>query len=167
MAAKPAPTRFVPSIPKLLKALDFTPETIAQAATEQPGLFMVAAEYRVDKLRARATAAVAHERIRAEQSLKLRAEARESGEKLTEAGIQDHLAVNRYAQEAAGSLAAAEESEEFAKLLLEAYRMRRDCLRVVAELVGVEVAMQKAVEAGAQQLAKLRPKLQEKWPGGG
>lgn len=154
-----------PSAESLLKHLDFSPEDVVRSASLQPRLFMQAAEYRMEKFRARTTAKMHRDVVKAEQSLQLREEARNAGEKITEAIVEASLLKVPEVLEAEAEYAAADEAQEFAWLLVEAYRQRRDCLRIVSDLVGAEFAMQKAAAAGAEKIASVKDKLRKKWPG--
>jgi hypothetical protein len=59
----------------------------------------------------------------------------------------------------------AEEGEEYSHLLVDAIRVRRDCLRMIADLVRQEISMQSAVEANRGPVDQLRAKLRARYPG--
>lgn len=148
----------------LLRSLDFSPEDVVRSAALQPRLFMQAAEYRMGTYRNRTTAKMQRDVTRAEQSRIFREAAREAGEKTTEAGVEAALLLDPKVIAVEADYAAADEAQEFAWLLVEAYRQRRDCLRIASDLVGAEFAMQRAVSAGAEKIAAVKDKLHKKWP---
>ena len=155
-----------PEVERLLKKLDFSPEGVVDAAAEQPRLFIQAGEYRIAMFRRKLEASARYDLERSKHSLSIREESRESGEKITEAGITDRLNTNPQVITASKDLTDAEEGEEAGRLLLEAFRVRRDCLRIVAELVGSELSLQKALSMGTTKLEGVRKKLRNRWPEG-
>jgi hypothetical protein len=151
-------------VERLLKALDFSPENVVQSASEQPRLFMQAAEYRMEKYRARVAAKMHRDAVSAAISLSIREDARQVGERTTEAQLEAMLLTNVKVSHVEQEYATADAEQEHAWLLMEAYRQRRDCLKIVADLVGTEIAMQKAVAMGAEKMTSVRSKLRDKWP---
>jgi len=151
---------------ELISSLDFMPENVVQAAAEQPKLFLRAADYRMAKYRKYVQAEGRLEAERAATSLRLREQARLNGERLTENHIAELLTVDDNLRRLRAEVESAREADEYAKLLLEAYRMRRDCIRVVAELSSAELAMARIVEEGREALHKAKKALAEKYPGG-
>lgn len=149
----------------LLIGLAFAPEGVVMAATEQPKLFLAAAEYRMSRYRERSQFEMALKKAEAEYSIELRHNAKASGERVTEGHIAEQVLVNKLLASRRETLAEVEEREEFAKLLLEAYRMRRECLRIVSDLVGAEIAMTKAVAAGSERAQELRRTIASKYRG--
>ncbi len=150
----------------LLKKLDFSPENAMGANLEQPQLFEKAAEYRVGKMRKRIQAEAEKDRVRADVRLKLRKRHAESGDKMTEKYLDDLMDRNPLIREANRVFGEAEVEEEYAKLLLEVYRMRRDILRNVGELLNSQMSAHRAQELGKGKLAELSEKLRNKYPGG-
>ena len=142
--------------------LAYTVETVLSAAVEQAVLFGAAANYRVVKMRARAAAEIELERIRADVELTIRKQARDTDEKVTEGHIKALLTANKTVQYQQNRVAEAEAEDEYAKLLLEAYRHRRDSLEVVGQQSGAERAMSRMVEEGLQES---RRELREKYRG--
>jgi hypothetical protein len=142
----------------LLDRLYFPEEEIQQAVLEQAKLFLAAADYRVKKMTARQSAAYALERLRAGYSLQVRKkfQAANAGGKrnVTEGYIKDTLerveAINS-AQEVLGQ---AESLEEWSKLVLEAYKQRRDVLKILAQFAFVEDNLR----LGHRDLDKLKQK---------
>lgn len=122
----------------VLNSLDFLETDVIQAAVSQPKLFREAARFRVAKMRDVSRAKAQYETIRSDAALKLRRK-KETDKGLTEGAIKDRVDSNPDVLKAHAKLQRAYEAEEFAKLLLEAYRMRRDSLRIVTEANGAEV----------------------------
>jgi hypothetical protein len=56
--------------------------------------------------------------------------------------------------------------DEYSKLVVEAFRMRRDSLRIVGDLVRDEISIVRAVEQSAEKVQETRRKLKERFPGG-
>lgn len=149
----------------LLARLDFSPEAVVTAAAEQPILFLKAARYRVTRMRNRLQAAMQCEEVRADKAMALRSNARSSGERITEGAIAELLTVSPAVKNAQDVANTATEEEEFAKLLLEAFRHRRDCLKVIGDLTGAERAVRMLHEASTEKLQQSRRALEGKYPG--
>ncbi len=154
------------TLPELLDKLDFSVDTVAAAAMEQPRLFENAADYRVGRMERRILEESKLDVTRSSAAIKLRDEARKSGDKLTEAMVTELLNVDANVQESNNALGEAEAKEEYAKLLLEAYRMRRDSLRIVSDLLNAQMSASQAFESVSRNMDKMRSKLRDKYPGG-
>ena len=125
----------------LLDRLSFSEENVQSAVLEQAKLFFSAADYRIKKMRKYQEAKARLEQIRIHESLKLREKNSnpEKGKKaLTEKYLSDLVEQKQIIKEARAQLDQSERLEEWAKLLLEAYRQRRDSLRVYAQFAYVE-----------------------------
>ena len=146
--------------------MEFLPEDILNAAAEQPRLFMDAVEYRVQRMDRRIQAEAAMKHMQAEQSLEIREEQAASADRITENKITAMLATDVDLQQTVQAFNQEERGEEYAKLLLEAYRMRRDCLRIIGELSGREFALNHIAEEGANKVKALKSTLKKKYPGG-
>jgi hypothetical protein len=107
--------------------------------------------------------------LRASLSLKKRRVARQGGERVTEAHLGEALLTHPAIHDAQEALNSVIEQEEWAKLLLEAYRMRRDCIKVVGEMSAVEISVQRAMRAqsvaAAGDLTDIREKVRRRYPG--
>lgn len=125
-------------IQELIDNLDFQDEQIIASARMQPTLFLKATRFRIQKMRELAAAEANDKLVRSQKSLALRQKYRNSSERMTEAAIAAMVSKKSEVQEADRALADAEQAEEFAKLLLEAYRQRRDVLEVISRVVGAE-----------------------------
>lgn len=163
---KPATDPIAAEVSHLLSNLDFTPEDVVMAAATTPRLFIRAGEYRIDRLRERNQAKMVMEQIEADRSLTLRKEAAAAGEKLTEKNLEAQVTLDVEVVQAQQRYFAADEHDEYAKLVVEAFRMRRDCLEIIGRITGTEISYQKALEANAGKLEDTRRQLRNKFPGG-
>jgi len=55
--------------------------------------------------------------------------------------------------------------DEYSKLIVEAFRMRRDCLRIIGDLTRDDLSLQRASEESTEKMRETRRKLKEKFPG--
>ncbi len=138
--------------PELLEKMAYQPEELIDVAPQQALLFDVAARWRVRVMHARMQADTALKATRAEEAQAIRNSYRASGEKLTEAALDEHLFLNKQVQAAATKLAKLKELEEYALLVLEALRMRRDSMLVLGM-------------GGSAPLKLVRDRLREKYMG--
>lgn len=118
---------------KLIDSLAIVDENILAEAAQQPLLFIAAVRYRVRKMRLKAQAEAALEQHDSGLDLRIRARGNKRGEKYTEGTIKATIRTNGPHKELQALYDQAAAEEEFAKGLLEAYRMRRDAIRVLAE----------------------------------
>ena len=117
----------------LVAKLAVIDEDIKREAAEQPQAFIAAARYRVDKMRNRAAAVAKYEEHRASLGLRMRARRDSGGKKPSEGNVKDAVESNSLTQKLHAEMQVAYAYEEFAKLLLEAYRQRRDGIRIIHE----------------------------------
>lgn len=149
---------------KLLTGIPFSSDDVIRAATENSVMFVDAIEFRRQQIWRRSTAKIAHERAEADAELRFRKKARDDGEKITEANIKALVLVDEDVTSAAAALAEAEELDEYSKLVVEVFRMRRDCLQIVKGLLADEWNSQRAVEAGAEKMREARETLRKRLP---
>ena len=149
----------------LVRSLDFSDEEAAEAARTQPALFLLASIYRVQKMRKRQRREAKLKVIRSQYAKQVRRELTELGQRITDKQIEERLTRHKHVIELEAVLARAEQEEEFAKLLLTSMHMRRDALKVVAELVGAEVYVSRRLENSGTELTEIRKRLKEKYPG--
>lgn len=147
----------------LLKGLDFTADNVVDAATRNAVMFMRAVEYRIRCMHGRVEAKMRLESSCAAMDAELRKEARDLGEKITEKGIEQRLTLDKLISERKDKFSEAEELEEYAKLLVEAYRMRRDCLKIVGDLTRDELSLQRSVEVGKDAMREARGKMGKRY----
>ena len=149
----------------LLGKIDFQPEGVVHAAAENSRLFMQAVDFRMTKLHAYNAAKLRLERDEAELDLKLRKDARETGDKITEGAIKAILLVDEDLHLQRERLNSAEEAHEYARCVVEIFRMRRDCLQIVQGLAMTEGSLRQAAETAARELQGAREKAKARYPG--
>lgn len=154
--AKKSPKVDNPVVVDLLAKLDFEDHEVLSAATSQPALYMKACDYRVACMRKQQQAEFRLDVVRADTAAKLRDEYAERGEKIAEKLMNELLDGNKDVQAARVESETADRGEEYSKLLVEAYRHRRDALRVVAD-------MMRAEEIALRDGTKLRKDLDDRF----
>ncbi len=140
-------------IRKLLSKLDFSIEGLAEASVEQAKLFERAAEYRTSCLRERLKAEAAYDLAKASRSLVLRHRAEAEGRKITEGLVGDSVTASRSVKESLALFIDAQVLDEYSKLLVDAFRMRRDSIRVLEDMTSNE---RRGAGAEAEAVTKLR-----------
>jgi hypothetical protein len=166
MPVKPnAPPSPKAAIEKLLSSLDFTAESLVNSAIEQARLFEQSATYRVAKMRERSAAKMRLEQISAERELSIRSAAAAVGDKPTEGHIKAKLVLDPKVSLAQEEFNEADAYEEHSKLLVEAFRHRRDMIKSVGDLTRTEQSMEHIVEENQRKLQQTREKLRKKFPG--
>ena len=118
---------------ELINLLTVVEENVLEEAAAQPALFYEVARYRVARMRKRSQAVAEYDSRRAQLSLSLRAKSATAGEKFTEGTIKDRVDSKIINGPLRKAMEDAYASEELSKLLVEAYRMRRDGIRILAE----------------------------------
>ncbi len=164
-APKPQPAKRR-TVAELLGKIDFSPDNVIEAAAVNSVLFVDAIDYRRECLSKRNAAKMVMEQIQAGKDLNMRREARALGDKITERHIETSLLLDPDVADAMRLYDEAEELDEYSKLVVEAFRMRRDCLKIVGELMRGELSAQAAVEAGMEKMESSRRKLRERFPEG-
>lgn len=152
-------------INELLEDLDFVPENVIEAACANSVMFRDAIEYRRDCMEKKAEAKVAYEVAEAEYQLEVRKQAKANDEKVTEKHVESLTVVEPELRKLRVLFLRAEALDEYSKLIVDVFRMRRDCLEVVKDLVRNEYGIQSAVEAGSTKMLAARKKLKERFPG--
>lgn len=151
---------------ELVHKLAFSQDNVMNAAAEQPVLFFDAAEYRVAVYRKYMVAKQELATVRAAVSLAIREAAVKAQEKTTEGLIEARVLLDDNVNIAQQACQDADVEEESSKLLLEAYRMRRDSLKVMMEWRGADLRAQQAQEFGSAFIAETSANLQERYPKG-
>jgi hypothetical protein len=118
---------------ELIDQLPIVSENVIAEAAVQSQLFIQAAAYRVERMRARAQATAELEQHRAKVGLRERARKDIEGKKPTEAATNARIELDSNTMRLRRRLDEAHTREELSKLILEAYRMRRDSIRILAE----------------------------------
>lgn len=149
---------------RLLRDLDFSDEEIVDASKQQPKLFVEAVRFRVQMMRKRFEVESALSLARSQKAAKIRAKLKGRGERVTEGQVTERLGFDPDIVALETDVASAAQAEEYAKLLLEAFRMRRDALKVMADVIGAELFISKR-EFGATELQSMKKTLEKKYPG--
>ncbi len=157
------------SLDELLRQLDFSESLVVKAAIEQGVLFAKASVYRVRLMRRRSSTKALLKSTEISVRQRLRKEAEGRKEKIPVAALADLVALDSDVARLSTKLDALESEEEWAKLLLVAYQMRKDALRIVSDMIRLEETVGK-VRAGdiasSEDIAKVKARLQRKYPGG-
>jgi hypothetical protein len=119
---------------KLLVKLDFSDEDITRAAVETPSLYLSAGRFRVQKMRLRLKALHRLDIAAAEAGLRIRKEKDSKGKKLyTEPQVKEKIVLSPEVRMKRKRLDRAYEEEEFGKLLVDAFRYRKDVVRMIVD----------------------------------
>ena len=153
------------SVADLLARIDFSTDNVVAAAAENPVLFVKAIGYRLQCMRERSAAKMLWEQGQAGADLTIRSDARKVGEKVTERFIEEQVLLDPAVADMAKKFTEADELDEYSKLVVEAFRMRRDCLRIVGDLTRDELSLAKAAEAGMERMESTRSQLRKRFPG--
>src|SRR5205085_3834483 len=153
------------NINTLLAKIDFSADNVINAASQQPVLFLQAIEFRIKCLRDANIAKMVWERERAAEELLIRKDALQSGMRVTEGNIDAQLLVNQTISDLGAAHSRAAEMDEYSKLIVEAFRMPRDCLRIIGDLTRDDLSLQRASEESTEKMRETRRKLKEKFPG--
>ena len=141
---------------QIIATLAIVDENILSEAARQAVVFIDAARYRVSKMKAVSEAKIALEQGEAETALRIRTKRAQAGDKVTEAYIKQRVVMSPRCQELRTAVALAERQDELAKLILEAFRMRRDAIKIIAEAQGYEAAREEGIATREAQERKLR-----------
>lgn len=121
------------SLDKLIRTLPLLDENIWNEAARQPGMFFEAGRQRVSKMRVRMRAEAALEHHKASYGLKVRFRKLPNDQRVTEDYIKQKIAISKDYKLLQASLHNAQADEEFTIILLQAYRMRRDGIEIIAQ----------------------------------
>lgn len=123
---------------QLIAQLAVVDENMRAEVINQPVLFVDAVRYRVSKMRQKAQAEAELEYFDSLLGLSIRAKKHVAGEKATEGYYKARLLKHPKHRALQAALSRAEAREEFSKGIVEAYRMRRDALKILADAQGYE-----------------------------
>ncbi len=146
---------------RLLRRLEFTEETVINAALTQAKLYKQASIYRVQKLAQRTNAETKLDLVKAEVALRKR-EAIDKKDR-TETEIKDMVALNPKHRIARRKLNNAVVEEQFAKMLVDAYDMRMQAIRVVAQMAAVDISLDKRMKERAEELGRAYEQIGRKY----
>lgn len=144
----------------LLAKLDFQDTNVVAAAQEQGRLFFEASKLRTQKARLRMNREARLELVRAEVLLAERQSLIAAGQPFTQKELAALVQVNPGVRKAERLLRAALEQEEAAKLLVDAFKHRKEALRIVLEQNRAEIGF-----GGTVNLRQLKDQLRQKYPG--
>jgi hypothetical protein len=132
-------------VDQLIRSLAVIDENIRAEAIAQATLFIEASRYRVECMRVRMQAEAEFEAFSSKRWLVIREKKSQvSKERITNDQIKSQLQIGSNYRRLKAAVNRAEAEEEFSKLLLEAYRMRRDALKILADAQGYEASKQTA-----------------------
>lgn len=164
-ATGPSPSPSKIDVINLLNHMDFVPDDVVSAAAKNAVYFVEAIKYRLECMELNVQAKMDHKRINAERALQLRQEFRDNGDKLTEDHLKALLVMDSEVSRVTRELERAEVFDEYSKLVVEGFRMRRDCLRIVSDMTRNEMGIGRALDSQAEDMSSLRRGLAEKFPG--
>jgi hypothetical protein len=153
------------ALTELLLGLSISPESVLADAGALPMQFFKAATYRVGKMRLAAAADMEMDRVQSELDASIRQAAIAIGDKLTEPSIKATILRSEVFLSALSAKTSADADEESAKLLVEAFRIKRDCMKVISELTNTERAMEAHLRSATAPLKGVRDTLDKKYPG--
>ncbi len=146
----------------LVKGLDFDHSDLIAGISDQLRLFETASRYRISKMEARMLLDSKYELLRSEVAAAFRESCTERGEKFTVDSVKEAVTSEQSIQDLRAKLETAEREEEYSKLLLEAFRQRRDMLRMVVDLSkGEQIAMNDAAAIQRDLHAKAKARFQK------
>jgi len=163
--SKPLPPAKDDQLDHLVDGLSLNADTVLQDASHLAHQFLDAANYRVQKMRKEVEAEMALDVARAEAEIEIRNSATQTGEKVTENHIKAHLILNPEVAAATKLFNDRQAEHEYGKLLVEAYRIKRDCLKAVCDLTSAERAIERIVGMSTTSLQEVRNKAKSKYPG--
>jgi hypothetical protein len=150
---------------ELVKNLNFSDEQTSEAARLQAPLFLCAAIYKVQKQKRKQRYEAKLKLLRSQLAKKVRNELSELGQRVTDKQVEETISRKHELIKLQKRLDNCEQEEEFAKLLIEAMRMRSTSLKIVSELIGAEVYVSRKMEGSGTDLDEIKRKLKQKYPG--
>jgi len=157
--------RYKIDLAKLIKNLDYGDEEIADAARQQPKLFLWASIYKVQKFRKQQLRESKLRLLRSQYAREIRREMQENGERVTDKQIEERLSRKKEIIHQTRRVEAAEQEHDLAKLLVEAYRQKLAALKIGSELIGAEVYVTRKMEGGDSELSRMKKHLMNKAAG--
>lgn len=149
----------------LLNQMDFSPDNVVDAAAINPVLFVKAITYRLHCMEEKTRLEMDLKRLCAEVELEIRSDAKATDEKITENHIKAKLLLNEDISDATKAFERSEVYDEYSKLVVESFRMRRDCLRIVSDMTRDEMRQGRALDDATEVVSSNRRKLTERFPG--
>ncbi len=152
----------------LLKRVEFTQEEIVDASVTQSKLYYDAGVLRVQCMHRKNAAEMELDLVRARISLIIRRKDEEAlrnkqkGEKVekkTESYLKDLITRNEKYQEALAKYNRAVEEEALSKMLIEAFDMRMQGIKVVANVAGMELAVESQMKKKQEEISMAEKRL--------
>jgi hypothetical protein len=148
----------------LLDLVPFSPEEVVDAGCGNTALYVDAIRYRLRCLETASNAKRIWETACAEKDLQLRQQARAAGEKITEGYIDAKILLDKKIARLAEEHEQAEVYDEYSKLIVKVFEMRRDMLHTVSQMVCREYPAVKMAEQAADRMEVERRKLRKRFP---
>jgi hypothetical protein len=161
----PSENRDEVDVVALLRQADFVPDDVLDAAAKNTVFFVKACQYRLECMKRKSTAEFKLKHITSETDLRIRKDARDDDEKITEAGVKARLTLDTEVSDAQKVFDDAEIFDEYSKLVCEIFRMRRDCLRIVEGTVRSEMSIGRAADEASEVMSMKRSELERRFPG--
>ena len=116
----------------LIQRIAFEPESLEDAALEQPGLYLEASRYRTLKMRKRLSRELQRDMVKADFGLQRRK--KKLADKLTESAIKDSVMLSQEVVTAEKELNRSLVEEEWSKGLVETFRQRQKVIEVLKDI---------------------------------
>jgi hypothetical protein len=149
----------------LLDTVPFQPENAMNAASTNTVLYTEAIRYRLQRLEKAFNAEKDWELAAAEADLKIRKDAKDNGDKITEAQIKNKILLDKRVAVLADARHRAEIFEEYSKLVVRVFEMRAEMLKTVASMVNRELPMAQTAAQASDRMKAERKKMRERFPG--
>lgn len=152
---------------KLIRRIDFTDESVEDAALEHPKLFLRATRFRVQKMRDRVEAELAYEARMANLSAKYQQRTDDKGKrKLTEGAVKAKVQLDPKIGRLKRTMEMSLVYEKFSELLIETYRKREFAIKIIIDARWAEAGkgFKKLKEEEAKGLSrKMRNEITNKY----
>lgn len=152
-------------LPDLLNSIDFDDEEILNAAKAQSHLYLDASRLHVQKMRTRIARETKLKELTAVHSLRIREKLSDGAGRVTEGHVTAKLDRLPKIKVAKARLERAKLQEEIAKVFKDVFQMRKEMLKVIANLMGAEVYIARQGQ-GHEELQKYKRKLEKKYKQG-
>lgn len=150
---------------KLIKSIELSEDDLMNAAMRQPELFWNAGRLRVQLMHKRARREIELESARAKVSIRARSAKDDKGKReYTEGHVKAKIELNSEVREIRKKLDKDFVLEELSKQLLEAYRMRRDIIRVITDAGRISLHMKELeLMKGNRRLRRAVENIRNNW----
>lgn len=149
----------------LLRKLKVDDDTLLEASFEQSKLFEEVARFRKKSLLTFLQVSSDLDVAQADAAQSIRRSYEGAGGKLTEPSIREKVRKKSRVKRLIKLKNEAEAANEYSKLLVIAFQMRKECIRVAADLLGDSASMAALPGAMERKLDTLRGSLQKRYPG--